>query len=101
MGDAKLVQNEHDREEYDFGEDMEVDWLIYTSISDDDDNDLLIWHFELEFVELDVGEGVMPTTEFREKLMDSENEWFQWQLRWSCPSTGGWMGWVVDLYVVY
>ena len=41
VGDTKLVQNEHDREEDDFGEDMEVDWLIYT-ISDDDDNELVV-----------------------------------------------------------
>ena len=73
MGDTKLVQNEHDREEDDFGEDMEVDWLIYTS-SDDDDNELVVWHVELEFVELDVGEGVMPTMEFTEELMDSGND---------------------------
>jgi hypothetical protein len=28
----------------------------------------------LEFVELDVGEGVMPTTEFTEELMDSDDD---------------------------
>ena len=60
MGDTKLVQNEHNREEDDFGEDMEDDRLIY-NISDDNDNELVVWHIELEFVELDVGEGVIPT----------------------------------------
>jgi hypothetical protein len=28
----------------------------------------------LEFVELDVGEGVLPKTEFTEELMDSDND---------------------------
>jgi hypothetical protein len=41
VGDTKLVQNEHDREEDDFGEDMEDDQLVYNS-SDDDDNELVV-----------------------------------------------------------
>jgi len=39
--DTKLVQNEHDREEDDFGENMEDDRLVYNS-SDDDDNELVV-----------------------------------------------------------
>ena len=41
VGYTKLVQNEHDREEDNFGEDMEVDWLIY-NISDNYDNELVV-----------------------------------------------------------
>ena len=39
--DTKLVQNEHDREEDDFGENMEDDRLVYNS-SDDDDDELVV-----------------------------------------------------------
>jgi hypothetical protein len=39
--DTKLVHNEHDREEDDFGENMEDDRLVYNS-SDDNDNELVV-----------------------------------------------------------
>ena len=42
--------------------------------SDHDDDELVVWHVELEFVELDAGEGVMPTMEFTEELMDSDDD---------------------------
>ena len=42
--------------------------------SDDDDNEPVVWHVELEFVELDAGEGVMPTMDFTEELMDSDDD---------------------------
>jgi len=41
VGDTKLVQNEHNRKEDDFGEEMEDDWLAYNS-SDDDDDELVV-----------------------------------------------------------
>lgn len=74
VGDTHLVQNEHDRREEDLGEDMEEDDRQVHNSSDDDDDEEFVVGDELEFVELDVGEGVMPTTEFTAELMDSADD---------------------------